>query len=84
MAPGAPVYAVGKSPLAAVLLSFLIPGVGQFYCGEVKKGAIMLGIYLVSWLTTLIVIGFVGVIGVWIWSMFDAYSIAKGTTALSR
>ena len=81
--PAGPRYAVGKSPGVAVLLSFLIPGVGQFYCGENTKGGIMLAIYLLSWLTAFIVIGWAGLFVVWIWSMIDAYNIASGKTPLS-
>ena len=82
MQPG-PRYAVGKSPGIALLLSFLIPGVGQFYCGENKKGGIMLAVYLLSWMTAFFVIGWAGVVVVWIWSMIDAYNIASGKIPLS-
>jgi TM2 domain-containing membrane protein YozV len=82
-APAGPRYAVGKSPGVALLLSFLIPGVGQFYCGESKKGGIMLAVYLISWLTAFFVIGWAGLLVVWIWSMVDAYNIASGKTPLS-
>lgn len=82
-APAGPRYAVGKSPGVALLLSFLIPGVGQFYCGESKKGGIMLAVYLLSWLTAFIVIGWAGLLIVWIWSMIDAYNLASGKTPLS-
>jgi TM2 domain-containing membrane protein YozV len=75
-------YAVDKSPGLAVFLSFLIPGVGQFYCGANSKGAIMLAIYLVSWLLLGFFIGFFGIVGVWIWSMIDAHSLASGKTPL--
>lgn len=74
----------GKSPGLAVLLSFLIPGVGQFYCGDSKKGGIMLAIYFVSWLLVGFGIGFIGILGVWLWSMIDAYNLASGKTAISK
>ena len=77
------VYAVGKSPGLAVFLSFLIPGVGQFYCGANSKGAIMLAIYLVSWLLLGVFVGFFGIVGVWIWSMIDAHNVASGKSPLS-
>ena len=81
--PLGPKYALDKSPGVAVLLSFLIPGVGQFYCGESKKGGIMLAVYLLSWMTAFFVIGWAGLVVVWIWSMIDAYNIASGKTPLS-
>jgi TM2 domain-containing membrane protein YozV len=88
--PGLPVtgadgrlYASGKNPVVAVLLSFLIPGVGQFYNGDSKKGAIMLGAWFVSVILTTVAVGIVGIIVVWIWSMVDAYKVATGKTPLS-
>lgn len=82
-AQGLKPYAVGKNPALAVFLSFLIPGVGQFYCGANSKGAIMLAIFLVSWLMLGIFIGFFGIVGSWIWSMIDAYNTASGKSPLS-
>ena len=76
-------YAAGKSPIAAVLLSFLIPGVGQFYNGDNKKGGIMLGVFVASVILTAVAIGFLGILVVWIWSMIDAYQVASGSTAIS-
>jgi len=82
-APGAGQYAIGKSAGLAVFLSFLIPGMGQFYCGSNKKGGIMLGIYLFSWILLFVYIGSLTILGVWIWSMIDAYNTASGKTPLS-
>lgn len=79
--PGA--YAIGKNAAVAVLLSFLIPGVGQFYCGATKTGGIMLAIYIVSLALTGFGVGFAGMIAVWIWSMINAYNIASGKTPIS-
>jgi len=83
MVPGGKAYAVGKSPGLAVFLSFLIPGVGQFYAGDSKKGGIMLGCYLLSCVLLFVYIGVAGVLGIWVWSMIDAYNIASGKTPLS-
>ena len=82
-AQGVKPYAVGKSPGLAVFLSFLIPGVGQFYCGANSRGAIMLAIYLVSWLLLGVFVGFFGIVGVWVWSMIDAHNTASGKSPLS-
>lgn len=35
-----------KSPAVAVLLSFLLPGGGQYYNGDITKGLIMSGLYI--------------------------------------
>jgi TM2 domain-containing membrane protein YozV len=80
--PGGKLYAVGKNPAVALILSLVIPGVGQFYNGDNKKGAIILGGYFVSWILAAAVIGFVGVVGFWIWGMIDAYNVASGKSPL--
>ena len=72
------IYATGKTPWVAVLLSFLLVGVGQFYNGDSKKGAIMLVAGLVLFIPT----AGVGYIGIMIWSMIDAYQVASGKSPL--
>lgn len=68
-----------KSPIAAWGLSFLIPGLGQFYNGEARKGALYLGGSLLS--NALILFGdedeliYLGIIGYmvsWVGSQIDA------------
>jgi TM2 domain-containing membrane protein YozV len=59
-----------KSPGVALLLSFLICGAGQMYCGRVGKGILMLIGCIALWF---ILLGW----AVWIWSMIDAYATAK-------
>jgi len=67
--------ATGKNPAIATILSLLIVGLGQFYNGDMKKGAVMLVIALVAGAAT---VG-LGWIGVAIWSAIDAYRVANGT-----
>lgn len=62
--------AAPKSPGIALLLSFLLCGVGQMYNGQVGKGILFLVGCILSWF---ILLGWI----VWIWSMVDAYSTAK-------
>jgi TM2 domain-containing membrane protein YozV len=62
--------AAPKSPGVALLLSFLLCGVGQMYNRQVGKGVLMLIGCMVAWF---ILMGW----AVWIWSMVDAYSTAK-------
>jgi TM2 domain-containing membrane protein YozV len=38
-----------KSPALAVLLSAMLPGVGQYYNGDVVKGVVMNGLYVGGW-----------------------------------
>lgn len=59
-----------KSPFQAALLSLFIPGLGQIYCGNLKRGlAFMAGSILG------IPLGFGALI--WIWNVVDAYQMAK-------
>jgi TM2 domain-containing membrane protein YozV len=66
-----------KNPGIALLISFFIPGVGSLYAGKTTTGVIILIGYIISWLLTLIIIGFVGVFGFWVWGMIDAYQAAQ-------
>ena len=69
--PGA-VTPSAKNPWIAVLLSLLIPGVGQFYNNDPKKGGLMLGVAIVlSWTI-------IAYLGMWVWSMIDAHQVASG------
>ena len=65
-------YAEAKSPPVALILSLLIVGLGQFYNGDMKKGAVMLGGAVIGGAVTL---GLVW-IGMMIWSAIDAYQVA--------
>ncbi len=81
---GSGTYAYDKSPFLALFLSFLLPGVGQFYNGDAKRGLPMflVGVFTLP-LLGIPVIGWVIVFGVHIWSMVNAYSVANGKTALA-
>ena len=59
-----------KSAGVALLLSFLICGAGQMYCGRVGKGFLMLFGAIALWF---ILLGWI----IQIWSMVDAYQTAK-------
>jgi TM2 domain-containing membrane protein YozV len=67
------VATTGKNPAIALVLSLVIPGVGQFYNSDIKKGALML-------VAAIIGIASAGLItiAIWIWSMVDAYQVASG------
>lgn len=74
----APVYAVApKSAGLALLASFFLPGLGQFVNGEGGKGVGFLLAYLAGWVSVFVLVGFVVVPAVWIWSMVDAYQSAR-------
>jgi TM2 domain-containing membrane protein YozV len=68
---------VPKNAGIALLISFFVPGVGSLYAGKTNTGVIILIGYIVSWLLTVVIIGFVGVFGFWVWGMIDAYQAAE-------
>ena len=67
--------ATGTNPVLVAIVSFFIPGVGQFINGDMKKGAVMLVLALVLFVPT---IG-IGTVATQIWSAVDAYRVASGT-----
>lgn len=65
-----------KSPILAVILSFLIPGLGQFYNGHGEKGIILFIAALISAFLILFIIGTILYLVVWVFAIFDAYDSA--------
>ncbi len=72
----------------AFLLSFLIPGAGQFYCGRMTRGWIVLGLWLfvvpgVFIGSTQMIRGYSLMIGLtmWVFSFLDAYFTAAEINA---
>ncbi|MEZ9892248.1 hypothetical protein AB4356_07700 [Vibrio lentus] len=63
-----------KSPLIALLLSFLISGLGQIYNGSTSKGIIMVVVYVVCWASGALVIPLIILFILWIWGMVDTHS----------
>jgi hypothetical protein len=80
-----------KNPILAAVLSFLIPGTGQVYSGEVRKG---LGIFLIGAIFAIldiflirnndkgmelgpVLVASAAVILFWIFNIYDAHAIAK-------
>src|SRR5437867_806253 len=59
-----------KSEVLALVLSLVIPGAGQMYCGKIGRGV---GILIV---TIVLLLFFVGII-VYIWQIYDAYKCAQ-------
>jgi TM2 domain-containing membrane protein YozV len=76
--PAAPAAAPGMAPgmysrkdgALAAILSFIIPGVGQIYCGRVGRG-------IAFFIGTICLVWFLIGIGIWIWGIFDANDSAK-------
>ena len=66
-----------KNAGLAAVLSFLIPGLGQIYNGEVGKGIVIFIIQVINGFLMTVFIGFVTWPIVWIWSIYDAYTTAE-------
>jgi len=65
-----------KSPFLAVLVSFFIPGAGQCYTDQWKKGIALFVLAFISAILCIIVIGIIPLFIIWIYSMYDAYHAA--------
>ena len=70
-----------KSMVLSVILSVIFPGLGHFYLGLNRKGAIFLLGYVVSAILILLIIGFILCTVLWIWALVD---VVQSTNALNR
>lgn len=66
-----------KSPGIAALLSFLIPGAGQIYNGELGKGILLFILAVISGILVWVVVGCLTSPLIWLIAIVDAYSSAK-------
>lgn len=73
----APQMIVPKNPAIGVILSFFIPGLGTMVNGDVARGAIILGVYVLGWILAFFLIGIPILFGAWIWGMIDGYLSAQ-------
>lgn len=77
-----PVISSGnKNIVLAIILSAVLPGLGQIYLGLDHKGAIFLIAYVISAILILILIGFLLCFVIWIWALVDTII---STNALNR
>ena len=71
-------YVRRKDPGIATLISFFLPGGGQFYNGQVGRGlAFLLVTIFVGFPLMFVGIGFFIALVAWIWSMIDAHACAE-------
>jgi len=68
---------MNKNPGLAAVLSFLIPGLGQIYNGEIGKGFLIVGANVLSWILTVVFVGFILLPIVWGYAVYDAYKTAS-------
>lgn len=66
-----------KNSGLAAILSFLLPGLGQMYNGEIGKGVLIMLVQFVNFLLMFIIIGFITSPIVLIWAIYDAYKTAE-------
>ncbi len=59
------------------MLSFLIPGLGQMYNGEIGKGILFLILAFVFAALMIVLIGFILYPILWLYGIYDAYNTAK-------
>lgn len=76
-----PSHTEHKSTGVAAVLSFIIPGLGQIYNGQIGKGIIFIIISVILAFTIFILIGFVLYPIFWIYNIYDAYETAKKINA---
>lgn len=65
------------SPLLAVILSFFIPGLGQFYTGQFLKAFALFALAVIFGFLSTMIIGIPFYLIVWVYSMYDAYTTAE-------
>lgn len=64
------------SPILALILSFFIPGLGQFYTGQMLKAVALFVLALIFAALSTMLIGIPLYLVVWLYSMYDAYTVA--------
>jgi len=64
------------SPLIAAILSFLIPGLGQFYAGHLLRG---IGLFILAVIVAIFT-AFVGGLVIAVVAAIDAYFLAAKTS----
>lgn len=66
-----------KSAGISAVLSYVYPGLGQIYNGQIGKGIIFLIIGVILILTMFLLIGFILYPLFWVYNIYDAYNTAK-------
>lgn len=66
----------GGNPFVAALASVLVPGLGQLYNREPKKGIVIFAASVVAAFSFLALVGFVLYPAVWLYAIYDAYTVA--------
>ena len=70
-----------KSAGLAAVLSFFISGLGQISNGQILKGLVILVVQIINGALTTILIGWIPLATVWVWTIIDAYREAERINA---
>lgn len=70
-----------KSSAVGIILNFFIPGLGHIVCDFTHRGANFLVMYVISIVLAFLIIGFILIPIVWIWSMIDVNTCVKKANA---
>lgn len=70
-----------KNAGLAAVLSFLIPGLGQIYNGQITKGLLIVVVQAINVALTNVLIGFIFYPIVLVYAVFDAYRTAQRINA---
>lgn len=70
-----------KNPGLAAVGSFFFTGLGQIYNGQIWKGIGLIILQSVNILLMFVLIGFLTYFIVWVYGIYDAYSVAKRINA---
>lgn len=65
-----------KSAGIAAVLSALWSGLGQIYNGQIVKGLALMALQVFNALLVFVLVGFITGPIVWIWAIYDAYTVA--------
>ena len=76
------VYAIGKNHFVATMIAIFLPSFGQLYNGDTKKWMTFFVAFVICSVgSATIILGLVGFC-LWIFSIFDAFQVAKREKAL--
>ena len=71
----------GGNPFVAAFLSAVFPGLGQLYNRELEKGLVIIGASVLAVLSAAVLVGFVLYPAVWLYAIYDAYTVADRQSA---
>jgi TM2 domain-containing membrane protein YozV len=68
---------VPKNPAVALIVSVFLPGVGSMISGQPAVGTAILVAYILGWVLTLVLVGFVILLAAWVFGLVHAYQSAQ-------